>query len=310
MIFFLFGQDTYRSREKLKEIVDHYKTIHKSRLNLRVLDLKEKSFEDFKNEISFSPMFSEKKLVVLKNAFSNKDFKEKFLKEIKNFTKPREIILFYEEAWVKEDGFLKAIKKYGKCQEFKPLGDWQLKIWFKKEIKDLGAKIEERALQKLIEFVGNDLWRMSNEIRKLVNYSNGKMITEKEIELLVRPKIEIDIFRTIEAIAEKNKKKALKLLKNHLEKGEKAGYLLAMIKYQFKNLLMIKDLIERKTPISTILKKIQLKRSVFQRDLALTKKFNISELKSIYQKIFEIDLAIKTSKIEPETALHLLIAEI
>ena len=34
------------------------------------------------------------------------------------------------------------------------------------------------------------------------------------------------------------------------------------------------------------------------------------ELKKIYQKIFQIDLDIKTGKIEAETALDLLLAEI
>jgi DNA polymerase III delta subunit len=39
-------------------------------------------------------------------------------------------------------------------------------------------------------------------------------------------------------------------------------------------------------------------------------KFSLVELKKIYQKIFEVDLGIKTGKIEPETALDLLISRI
>lgn len=310
MIFFLFGQDTFRSQEKLKEIFVHYKKIHKSGLNLKILDLKEKSFEDFKQELSFSPMFSEKKLIVLKNVFSNKDFQEKFLKEIEKFIKPSEIILFYEEREVKENNFLKAIKKYGKCQEFKPLEEWQLKIWLKRKVKGFGGEIKERAIQKLIEFVGNDLWLMSNEIQKLLNYKKEKVITEEDVTLLVRPKVEIEIFKTIEAIAKKNKKMALKLIKNHLIRGEKAGFLLAMMKYQFKNLLVIKDFLERKVPPLTIFKKIQLPYQIFQKQLTLARRFQLSELKTIYQKIFKTDLAIKVGKIEPETALDLLIAAI
>ena len=34
------------------------------------------------------------------------------------------------------------------------------------------------------------------------------------------------------------------------------------------------------------------------------------QLKKIYQKIFQVDFDIKTGKIEPETALDLLLAEI
>lgn len=59
---------------------------------------------------------------------------------------------------------------------------------------------------------------MSNEIKKLVSYKNNKIIKLEDIGLLVRSKIETDIFKTIDAIAEKNKKQALNLLHKHLEK--------------------------------------------------------------------------------------------
>jgi DNA polymerase-3 subunit delta len=39
-------------------------------------------------------------------------------------------------------------------------------------------------------------------------------------------------------------------------------------------------------------------------------RFTLWQLKKIYQKIFQVDLAIKTGKVEPETALDLFIAEI
>jgi len=82
MIYLIFGEDTFRANRKLKEIIESYKKIHKSGLNLKVLDLKEKNFEDFKREFNFSPMFSEKKLLILKNASQNSEFKKNFLKEI------------------------------------------------------------------------------------------------------------------------------------------------------------------------------------------------------------------------------------
>lgn len=310
MIVFLFGQDTYRSYQELKKIFEHYKKNQKKEVDLKILDLKEKNFEDFKTEISFSSVFAEKKLIVLKNVFSNRAFQEKFLREIECFSKAKETILFYEEGDIKEKSFFQAVKKHGKWQEFQPLEDWSLKVWIKRELKKLGAEIEEEALRKLIEFVGNDLWQISNEMKKLVNYTNGKIIKKEEIELLVRPKIERDIFRALEAIAGKDKKTALKLIKNHLARGEKVSYLLAMIKYQFKNLLIIKDLLERKTSFQIILKKLQIPRFVFQKNLALAKKFTLSQLKNIYRKIFKGDLAIKTGKIDPETVLDLLITEI
>ena len=317
MIIFLYGPDTYRSRQKLNEIVEHYKEIHKSGLDLKFLDLEEKDFQDFKNEAQIASMFSEKKLLVLKNAFENFDFKEKISAEIEKFAKSEEVILFYEEE-IKKDKFFQTLKKFSEYQEFQLLDGERLKNWVKKEFRKYQAKIDSAVLEKLIEFVGNDLWQMANEIKKLVAYKTGHNqittvtklcpeIEREDVELLVKSKIEIDIFKTIDAIAAKDKKRAIKLLKAHLEKGDSPLYLLSMINFQFRNLLIIKDLIEKNlSPYSFT----NLHPYVIKKSISLLGKFSFSELKKIYQKIFEVDLDIKTGKIEPEMALDLLITEI
>ncbi len=63
MIIFLYGEDTYRSRRKLEEIVAHYKEIHKSGLNLKYLDGKNADLSDVKGELQTASMFKEKKLL-------------------------------------------------------------------------------------------------------------------------------------------------------------------------------------------------------------------------------------------------------
>ena len=311
MIIFLYGPDTYRSRQKLNEIIEHYKKVHKSGLNLKYFDLQKSSYQDFKDEIQQASMFKEKKLLVLKNIFSNPDFKIKFLEQGKNFVKSDDIILIYEENKISEsDSFSKFLKKEGKSQEFKLLEDYRLKNWVKKEFDNCQTEIDSKALGRLIDYVGNNLWQMANEIKKLVSYKKKGKIEAADIKLLVRPKIETDIFKTIDAIASKNKKQALSLLHKHLEKGDSPLYLLSMINFQFRNLLVIKDLIEKNTPYSRIINQSNLHPFIVKKSFQQAKRFTLPQLKKIYQKIFEADLAIKTGRVDPETALDVLIAEI
>ena len=306
MLIFLYGQDTYRSRQKLNEIINHYKKIHKSGLNLKYFDGKNLSFQDFKDEIRSVSMFAEKKLAVLKNTFLNKNFKENFLRDSKEFAESKDIVLFYEEEEFSGDKLFKFLKKYAKSQEFKPLQSQKLKNWVKKGFDDYGIEIREEALEKLINFVGSDLWQMANEIKKLVSYKlkcPNPEISQRDIELLVKPKIENDIFKTIDAIASKNKKQALDLIHKHLEKGDTPLYLLSMINLQFRNLLIVKS-------SRFGYEKLKMHPYVIQKSTQQARKFNFEELKKIYQKIFQVDLSIKTGKVEPETALDLFIAEI
>ena len=315
MIIFLYGQDTYRLRQKLNEIIEHYKKINKSGLSLAFLDGQDLEFQDFKNQTETVSMFREKKLIIIESIFSNQKFKENFLRQGEKFKKSDNIILITEEKEIAaNDSLFRFLKKNSQFQEFKTLEGEKFKNWVKKELNNHRAEITEGALEKLIDFVDNNLWQMVNEIKKLVNYTQGKKIQVTDIELLVKPKIEADIFRTIDAISEKKKKLALSLVHKHLEKGDSPLYLLRMINFQFRNLMMIKSYELRPglyvNYMRILSQKLGLHPFVVRKSIQQARKFTLIELKKIYQKIFEVDFNIKTGRIDPEVALDLLITEI
>ena len=233
-----------------------------------------------------------------------------FVVHSKKFLNSKDIIIFYENGIPPNDAFFKFLKKEAKSQEFNLLEREKLKTWIKKKFKNYQSEITPEALDKLIDFVGNDLWQISNEIKKLVSFKNGKKIEIKDIELLVKPNIETDVFETIEAISLKNKKKAISLIHQHLEKGDAPLYLLSMISFQFRNLLIIKDLIEKRKPYYSIIKLSKLHPFVVRKSYQQANKFSLQELKKIYQKILQVDLSIKTGRVEAETALDLFITTI
>lgn len=300
MILFLYGQDTYRSRQKLQEIIEHYQKIHRSGLNLRYFEGEKLDYQDFKDVFQQAPMFQEKKLLVLKNVCQNAEFKNAFLENGKKLTAAKDFVIFYEEKEIPpSDPLFRFLAKNAKVQEFKPLAGQTLQDWAKKEFEASKTKIDQKALATLINYVGNDLWQFSNEIKKLAAFKNNKKIEIDDVRLLVRPKIETGIFKTIDAIAQKNKKEALALIHQHLEKGDSPLYLLAMINFQFRNLLMVK------TSKNPRLHPYLIKKSTWQ-----ARKFTLQDLKKIYHRIFKADLAIKTGRLDPQTALDLLITEI
>lgn len=318
MFIFIYGADTYRSQQKLKEIIDSYKEIRRGGLNLEYLDSSKLDFQEFKNRIQQVSIFNEKKLIILLNQpFANIELKQKLLEEEKKYNfltkiaSSSDIVLFYEKGEVsKKDPFFIFLKQHSKSQEFQLLTGQKLKKWIEDSLKIQQSKIEPRAIQLLIDFVGNDLWRLSNEIKKLISYQKDELIKVDDVLLLVKPKIDLNIFNTIDAIAIKDKKMALNLLHSHIEKGDSLPYLFSMIVYQFRNLLIIKDLIESGRPNHLLLKETKLHPYVVQKTYKQAQRFTFLELSKIYQKILQIDTNIKTGKIDPEIALDLLVAEI
>lgn len=314
MIILLYGQDNYRSRQKLNEIVERYKKIRKSGLNLKYFNEENIDWRQIKNEIQTVPMFSERKLIVLTDVFGNREFKENFLKNIGNFKGEKNTVLFLEENPISSnDPLFKLLKKEAKYQEFKPLCRSALENWIKKELKKYASEINHSAMDLLIYCAGNDLWQISQEIKKLASYKQeAGQITKEDVALLVKPKPELglNIFATIDAIAFRDKKRALEQIRKHLENGESPLYLLSMINFQFRNLLQVKNMAAEPCLYSTTLTASGLHPYVFKKSRSQAERFTGKELKEIYDKIFRADLNIKTGKISPETAIDLLIADI
>jgi DNA polymerase-3 subunit delta len=299
MIILLYGEDTYREKKKANEIMEEHKQKHKSGLNLRYLEGKVTSFDDLRNEMLGISMFKEKKLIVVLDPFSNNKLKEDLIEKGEAFVSSDNVLLLVEQSKVlKKDKLLTFLEKNGKIQEFELLTGVKLKNWIKKEVEEKGGSINEATLDKLIEYVGSDLWRLENEIVKLVNYS--KDISAKSIDLLVRPNYEVNIFDTIDAIAVKDKKKAINLIKNHIEKGESAIYILAMIASQIRNILSVKS---GGQPAG-------MHPFVFRKSSSQARNFSLEELKDIYARITELDSEIKVGKVGQEAALEILISEI
>ncbi|MFA5086589.1 MAG: DNA polymerase III subunit delta [Candidatus Paceibacterota bacterium] len=298
MIILLHGEDTYRMKKKVREIMDEHREKHKSGLNLRYLDGKSASLEDLKNEMLAASMFKEKKLVVVSGLLSNAKLKEEFLEKVKAFVDSENVMLLTESIVVPDKDKLYAfLEKEGKVQEFEPLSGAKLKAWVVKEIEDREGKIGQNAVEKLIECVGGDLWRMDNEIGKLVNYS--KEIKEKDVEEMVRPNYETNIFDTIDAIAIKDKKKAVELMKEHIEKGDSVLYLLSMIASQIRNIISVKS------GSGSGMHPFVLRKASYQ-----ARNFSMEDLKRIYRKITDLDFEIKVGKIDQDIALDVLISEI
>ncbi len=307
MIIILHGKDTYRSKEKLQDIIKEYEKKHTSGLNLKFLNEKS-SLDDIYDEERQVSMFQEKRLLVVKNGFTSSSLKKAIIEKPEKIISSENIIVFYEEGEIKEKDelfvFLTKEKK-GKHQEFKPLVKGSLALWIEKEFEKRKVKATKEVVNYLMRFRGEDLHRTKNEIEKLSLYS--KNIKIEDVKLLVKPEIEINIFKMIDAVALGDREKAILLLHDHLEKGDNPLYLFSMISYQFRNLLIVSDLLEKNLPYKEVKSRSKLHSFVFAKSYKQAERFSYKELEEKYDWLFEIDLKIKTGQIDPVSALHLFV---
>jgi len=312
MIILLYGKETFRLREKLSDIIGEYSRKNSSGLNLRYFE-EGADFEDINDCRKQVSMFDEKKLTVVYNPFSSNKTKEGLLKELSTVIESDDVFIFTQEGELKKgDKLFKKLLDFQKkdpkriiVQEFPSLSLAKISLWIKGEFKKRGAEIEKEAVEELKKRCGGDLWRLDSEIDKLSLYK--KNITKKDVQETVAGGVEVSIFPTIDAIAEKKREEALFLLYDHLKKGDSPLYVFSMIVYQFRNLLIIADFIEKNIKYEEAKKKSGMHPFVFKKTYGQAKKFSLGELSKIYGKLFEMDLKIKTGQIDPVLATEIII---
>lgn len=307
MLILLCGEDTFRSRQKLNEIVKKYQDKHRSGLNLSRFKEEDLDMDKIKERLESISMFDEKKLLILENAFKNKNFREDFLDYVqkKKIKGNQDVIIAVFQTAKMATSRLK--NKFNMLEEFNLLKGAALVNWIKKETIKRGGTISPNAAQKLAVYAGGNLWQTDNEIDKLLNYSKNGLIKEEDVDLLVKAETELDIFRTLDALAQKNKRIALKLLHEHLAKGENEIYLFTMFVYQIRNLLKLKDLAERGIPYYSLAKQSGLHPFVVKKNWPLLKNFELERLKKIYQSLLSIEFKLKTGRLDGPVALDLLV---
>ena len=314
MIYFLFGEDTYQIKEEADLVKKRFLKKYGGNAEIARFELPDVDFEKVKSALESVSFLFGRRLVIIKNLIieGREDLKNNFRNYLKDKKRFANTALFIETGKVNRNDILfkELFKRATVSKEFNFFERKQLLAWVLKKVEEKGGKISREAASYLAASVGSNLFQINNEINKLVAFCGKKEIKKEDIGLLVQKKVEPYIFKTIDALGAKDKKSALSYLHEHLQKGDTEGYLRGMIAYQFRNILKVRGLLGKGMTETEMQKKSGLHSFVFRKTLSQAQNFDMERLKVIYNKLLKIDLAIKTSKIEPITALDLLVVEL
>jgi DNA polymerase-3 subunit delta len=323
MILFLYGEDSYRSRHKLKQIEDKFKKSDKSRINFVKIDGERAAWREIEKEITAPPFLHDKKLIVVENLLRKRG--QKF-DEAVEFLKQQEIpvgtvLVFYEEEPPDErTAIFKFLNKPKQAEKFNLLDPARLPAWITAAAEERGVKIDRAAAGLLAELVGPDLWQANNDLDKLAAYCRkaGK-IGANEVNLFVRGKFDENIFALTDAIAAKNRRAAFRILNEQIEAGLKETQIFFMLARQFRLLLQIKEIVAKNYSFlspsdpnlkSKIAAELKLHPFVVQKTLQQIKNYSIPELKKIYKNLLNIDMKMKRTRTSPRLLLDLFFAQV
>ena len=320
MIYFIGGkkQREFKYFEILEKIRKENVGISESFFDV---DLKEN--EQFLEKININSIFSSQELVVLKRAEKLKNIEE-ILKYIANLEiVNKEIIIDYD----KEDGkFGAKLKKL--LDELEK--NRKMKVFlFQKEteeeirayiVNELG--INGRDLALLLEMIGNNPFKVRNEVEKIKVFLNGEKFDIEKIKNVVSVEKEYQIYEMTRNILLNNPADVMRYLE---QKKEYMGILYSLYS-ELETMYKISSLKKRGRKFSknynTFKMEFEEIKEIFKsnnripnsyvifKKLELEQNYTKLNLKKLVFRCWEIEREIKTGKIEMETGVEMLIMEI
>lgn len=320
MIYFIGGkkQREFKYFEILEKIRKENVGISESFFDV---DLKEN--EQFLEKININSIFLSQELVVLKRAEKLKNIEE-ILKYIANLEiVNKEIIIDYD----KEDGkFGAKLKKL--LDELEK--NRKMKVFlFQKEteeeirayiVNELG--INGRDLALLLEMIGNNPFKVRNEVEKIKVFLNGEKFDIEKIKNVVSVEKEYQIYEMTRNILLNNPADVMRYLE---QKKEYMGILYSLYS-ELETMYKISSLKKRGRKFSRNYNAFKMEfeeiKEVFKSNnripnsYVIFKKLEIEQnytklnLKKLVFRCWEIERDIKMGKIEMETGVNVLIMEI
>ncbi|MFN4085839.1 MAG: DNA polymerase III subunit delta [Spirosomataceae bacterium] len=155
------------------------------------------------------PMMADKQLVVVREAQQLQDIGQKASTDLleKYFLQPQPstiLVLLFSKTQDERKGWVKAAGKQGVLFQAKPLYERDLPPFILGYCDEKGVGVNQEAVRLLVDHIGTDLKKLTNEIDKaLVNLPVGASLTGEVVEKYIGISREFNYFELQKALAEK-----------------------------------------------------------------------------------------------------------
>ena len=241
------------------------------------------------------PMSANYQVIIVKEAQNLKEMGEL----VKYFKNPAEttilVFAFKHKDYDKRKATYKAIKKKGVVYHSKKLWENKIPNWIQAQLEKNSYKIHPRESALLADYLGNDLSKISSELKKLtINLKKGATITMDVIEENIGISKDFNVFSLTDALAAKDILKANQIVQYFIgdEKNHSIHALLPIMHSFFYKSLVFYQL-DNKTDKKGVAAKLGVHPFTVDRYVQCAKNYKAMKLFEIIGYLKEADLKAK-----------------
>ena len=220
-IYFLTGEEPYFI-DMISDTIENEALDETDRaFNQIVLYGRDVDVETIANHARSFPMMGERMVVIVKEAQDVKNLEE-FEKYLDTIPETTLLVFAYKyKKFDKRKTLAKKIDKKGVWFESKKLYDNNIPGWIQNYMKGEGYSITPKATQMLADFLGTDLHKIANELKKLIiALPKKKSIDDADVERNIGISKDYNVFELQNAIGSRDVLKANRIVNYFGDNGK------------------------------------------------------------------------------------------
>lgn len=323
-VVILHGEDEFAIRGLIEEFVSALGDAGMVDLNTTRLDGRTHSLEDLLTAVNALPFLAAFRLVIFVNPLArlNLPAQQKRLQDALGKTPPSTCLVLVEYHLLTEDRERKkkrlhwlekwALDHPGLAQVRAfpmPVGVG-LARWIQDRAKSHAGEFTLQAANTLADQVGPEPGVLDQEVQKLLAYVNyNRPVEGDDVQHLTPKTARVADFALVNALRNRDGRQALGILHRELEEIDPI-FLFHRVVNQFRQLLQVREILENRGREEDVIQMLKLHPYVAKMAIEHARRFSLADLEGIYQRLLEIDISMKSSGMEWELALDMLVTEL
>lgn len=344
MFYVLHGEDELARSEQVAEFRSKVGDESVRDLNTTILDGRQVTLAELIHASDAIPFLADKRLVVVEGLLTrlalrrgkgegggepsaaSKEFLSSLVEYVSRVPDSTRLVFVEPRTLPASNPILKLAAQTDKrtVVEFPLPSKESMPGWIQKRARLHGGEITSQAASALVTAVGydprpsdrdrtpeqgNKLRQLDQEILKVLTYANwSRPVTPQDVHLLVADAQQGDLFGMVDALAAGDGKQAIVELHRLVDQGKAPLELFGLIVRQFRLMIELKELAEQGITGAQAAERLSLHPFVADKVGKQARAFSAAQLETIYRRLSEMDVQIKTGQVEDVTALDLLVA--
>lgn len=305
-VYLLYGEEAYLKKQ-YKEKLRNAMLSPDDTMNYAYYEGKGINVNEVIDLAETLPFFAERRLIILEDTGLFKSASPELADYIKEMPDTTSMI-FIESEVDKRGKLYKAVQSKGRAVELGRQDETMLVRWVAGSIKREHKNVSENTVRYFLSKVGTDMENIQKELEKLFCYAMEKdSITTEDVEAICTTQITNQIFDMVNAVADKQQKKALQYYYDLLALKEPPMRILFLLARQFKLLLEVKTMDQKGYGRKEIAEKTGINPFVVGKYQTQAKAFQMKELRSIIEDSVETEECVKTGRLSDTLGVELFI---